>query len=86
MSTKTSTAALESLSQRLLLLQRRIPRHPASGFFGRWRRRGDFERAASLHPPRRSKMCARNRARMSSGRAEEGNCVWSLEFKEVDQN
>jgi hypothetical protein len=31
MSTKTSTAALESLSPRLLLLQRRVPRHPAGG-------------------------------------------------------
>ena len=31
MSTKTSTAALESLSPRSLLLQRRVPGHPAGG-------------------------------------------------------
>jgi|HubBroStandDraft_3_1064219.scaffolds.fasta_scaffold38387_3 hypothetical protein len=31
MSTKASTAALDPFCQRLLLLQRRAPRHPASG-------------------------------------------------------
>jgi hypothetical protein len=38
MSTKASTAALEPLSPRLLLPERREPRHPAGGFF--WRQRG----------------------------------------------
>jgi len=31
MSTKASTAALDRFCQRLLLLQRSAPRHPASG-------------------------------------------------------
>jgi hypothetical protein len=33
MSTKASTAALDQMRQRLSLLQRRIPRHPAGGFW-----------------------------------------------------
>src|ERR1700674_1711490 len=33
MSTKASTAALDQMRQRLRLLQRRIPRHPAGGFW-----------------------------------------------------